>query len=148
MFVTLCVVTGAMATVRLIRDHTSTVLLATDAAMIAGGAEKYFRAQCSSGALPIGVTTSTLVSQNFLTNAPQAPWGATWSVSFVQAPPRVLVSASVAASAVVAGEIGQETQAVQVSGTTLTWSTLVRLAPTTSSAYNMLFEAMYETPNC
>jgi prepilin-type N-terminal cleavage/methylation domain-containing protein len=146
--ISVAVIAGAVATLRLSQDHTNTVLLAKDEAYIADGAEKYFRAQCASGILPSSVAIPTLVSTGFLAHTPQSPWGATWSVGYTAAPHRVLVSAAVVASTVVAGEIGQETQAIQVSGTTLTWSSLVRLAPTSLNAYNLLFQAMYESPSC
>jgi len=149
LLVGIAVVSAALMGVQQNTQRAEAVELATEEQLVFTAADKYYRSTCLSGAIPSSVTIPTLLTSGYLTRAPQAIWGASWSVTYLSVPRRAQVSATlVGAPTTLMPWISNYTAADSVSGATLSWIHNIRLAHDTTSASVLEFQAMYQTSNC
>jgi len=80
LLVGIAVVSAALMGVQQNTQRAEAVELATEEQLVFTAADKYYRSTCLSGAIPSSVTIPTLLTSGYLTRAPQAIWGASWSV--------------------------------------------------------------------
>jgi len=141
---------AAVGVVQKNRDRAHAVELASEEQLIFKAADEYYRSACRSGTLPAGVTMATLQSQGYLPRAPRDPWGASWSVTYLNAPKRAQVSAALPGAPLglvswIQGYVGAYT----FSGATVSWVHNIRIAADTTSATNASeFLSMYGGSSC
>lgn len=138
----------AMIGVKRSKERTQTQELAVEQELIFAAADAYFRSRCSSGTLPTSVSVATLQSQGFLSRVPRNPWGASWSVTYLNSPRRAQIQAVISAPSSQIPWIADYAGAYTYSGTNLYWIHNIRIALDTSSASQMEFKEMYETSTC
>jgi hypothetical protein len=142
-------VSAAAMTVAKNRDRAQTLQLESEEKLVFSAADAYYRSSCRSGSIPSGVTMATLLAQGYLPRAPQDIWGASWSVTYLAAPRRAQVSASLAsAPAAMIPWITGYARADAFSGSTVSWVHNIRIAYDATSASAMEFKGMYEASNC
>jgi len=131
------------------RDRAQALELGSEEKLVFAAADAYYRSSCRGGSMPSAVTTATLLAQGYMPRAPRDIWGASWSVTYLSAPRRAQVSATLAlAPAAMIPWIGSFARGDAVSGATVTWVHNIRIAYDTTSASAMEFKAMYEAGNC
>lgn len=143
------IISAAVVSAKNSRDRADAISLNSEEMLVFSAADSYFRSSCRSGSLPSSVLVATLVSQGYLPRAPRNVWGASWSVTYLSAPRRAQVSASLpSAPTALMPFITAYADGYSYSGNTVTWLHNIRIVSDTTSANAMDFKAMYEPSNC
>lgn len=142
-------ISSALVGAKKSKERAQATELAAEEQFIFSAADAFFRSRCESGSLPTSVSTATLQSQGFLPRAARDPWGATWSVTYLNSPRRAQINATLTmAPAAMVPWIAGYTDAFTFSGSMLSWIHNIRLATDTTSASAMEFKEMYESSDC
>ena len=143
------IVSAAVVGVQQNSQRAQTIELASEEQLIFTAADAYYRSSCLSGLQPSSVTLATLLAQGYMPRPPRDVWGASWSVTYLSAPPRAQVSATLgSAPGVLMPWISSYVAGYSFSGSTVMWIQNIRIVSDTTSASDLEFQAMYQTSNC